>query len=506
MRLRSGFAVMLLFATGCSQAESRPDGGSAVRLPFLHAEPDPAAGGRIVDSAGREVLLRGVNVNALAEYWKSTDFPTTFPLTESDVEQMSAIGWNAVRLLVSWSRVEPDPGKYDEDYLSEVDAAVTLFASRDIYSIIDFHQDAWGATLAADPGEACTPPETPAFGWDGAPGWATFDGGQRRCSSGIRELSPAVRAAWTAFWRDDPGPGGVGIRTRYAAMVGHVAGRYAGRGEVAGFDVMNEPNAFGPEENQALSDLYAAALAAVRDGENASVEKHLFFFEPSALWSSTGSGPPPDFARDQNVVYAPHIYTGGFTGGPITQSAFETAVTEAAGFGGAPVVTGEWGTSPGRASDVADGYFVAHQAFQDEFRIGATLWTWRESCGDPHHAGENRAGQLAYVWGEFEVDCTTNQVVGVREDLVQQLTRAYVRAAPGRLETSSDDPATGRFTARGTADGPMDFMAFYPAAWRGSPRMTVEGLSDARTIPAPGENVYLTGRSSGGAWSVTAVP
>ena len=32
-------------------------------LPALRAEPDPA-GGRIVDTAGREVLLRGVNVNA----------------------------------------------------------------------------------------------------------------------------------------------------------------------------------------------------------------------------------------------------------------------------------------------------------------------------------------------------------------------------------------------------------------------------------------------------------
>jgi endoglycosylceramidase len=499
---------MLLLGTACSDesSDAAPGGGSPLSLSFLHAEPDPAAGGRIVDAAGREVLLRGVNVNALAEYWKFTDFPSTFPLTEGDVDQMSAIGWNAVRLLVSWSRIEPSPGEYDEAYLSEVDAAVALFASRHIYSIVDFHQDAWGATLAGDPGEACVAPETPAFGWDGAPAWATLDGGQRRCTAGIRELSPAVRAAWTAFWHDDPGPGGVGIRSRYVAMVGHVAGRYAGRPEVAGFDVMNEPNAFGPEENQALSELYATALAAVRQAETGSAQKHLVFFEPSALWSSTGSGAPPDFARDQNVVYAPHIYTGGFSGGPITRVAFATAVTEAATFGGAPVLTGEWGASPTRASDTADGYFLAHQAFQDEFRIGATLWTWRESCGDPHHAGEHRAGQVAYVWGEFEVDCTTNQVVGTRDDLVEQLTRAYVRAAPGRLETSIDDPATGSFTASGTANGPADFVAFYPAARRGSPRLTAEGLADARAIPAPGGNAYLTGRSSGGAWSLTAEP
>ncbi|MBA2625998.1 MAG: hypothetical protein H0U89_10390 [Acidimicrobiia bacterium] len=44
------------------------------------------------------------------------------------------------------------------------------------------------------------------------------------------------------------------------------------------------------------------------------------------------------------------------------------------------------------------------------------------------------------VWGEFEVDCTTNTTVGVRQRLVDDLTRAYPRAAPGRL--------TARATAR----------------------------------------------------------
>ena len=83
-------------------------------LPALHADPDPQRGGRIVDAQGREVLLRGVNVNALGEYWKGTRFPTTFALERSDPDLMAGIGWNAVRLLVSWSRVEPQPGRYDE--------------------------------------------------------------------------------------------------------------------------------------------------------------------------------------------------------------------------------------------------------------------------------------------------------------------------------------------------------------------------------------------------------
>ena len=80
---------------------------AALRLSPLHAEPDVRAGGRIVDARGREVLLRGVNVNSLAEYWKGGRFRTVFPLARKDPGRMAAIGWNAVRLLVSWSRVEP---------------------------------------------------------------------------------------------------------------------------------------------------------------------------------------------------------------------------------------------------------------------------------------------------------------------------------------------------------------------------------------------------------------
>ena len=180
----------------------------------LHAAPDAVHGGRIVDASGREVLLRGVNVNAFVEYWQYGAFATTFPFP-ADARRIAGTGWNAVRLLVSWSRIEPAPGQYDDQYLAQVRDAVRLLADQGVYSIIDLHQDAWGPTLAAPPGTVCPAGQDPAFGWDGAPAWATLDAGASRCvPAGIRELSPAVRAAFAAFWADAPGPGGVGIRTR----------------------------------------------------------------------------------------------------------------------------------------------------------------------------------------------------------------------------------------------------------------------------------------------------
>jgi endoglycosylceramidase len=477
-----------------------------LRVPALHAEPDAAAGGRIVDAEGRHVLLRGVNVNGLAEYWQGGEFPTVFPFTAADADLMAGIGWNAVRLLLSWSRVEPQPGVYDDAYLERAAAAVRLLASRGLYAIIDLHQDAWGPTLAARPDEVCPERFELALGWDGAPGWATFDDGKPHCAqAGVRELSPAVLAAFANFFENDSGPGAIGILDRYAAMLGHVARVLSAEAGVAGYDLMNEPNAFFPEQQAALSGLYATAVQTIRAAETAAGSPpRLILFEPSALWSLLGRGAPPDFARDRDVLYAPHVYTGGFDGKPITAAAFAVARDEAAGFGGAPVLSGEWGADPRRASDPADPYFLDHQNLQDQFLFSATLWTWRESCGDPHKQADFRAGRVPYVWGEFEVDCTSNAVTGLRRDLIDQLTRAYVRAAPGRLLETRYDHATGAFSAHGVGAAPgAELLAFYPASRHGEPTLTTSGLDDVRSALAPGDNLYIAARASGGDWSLT---
>jgi len=502
--MRVALAVVFCVAA-VLPAAARPR--ARLPLPALHAEPDPA-GGRIVDARGREVLLRGVNVNALAEYRPYGALPTTYPLTRDDAERVADVGWNVVRLLVSWSRVEPAPGVYDDAYLDEIGRAVRLLARESVYTIIDFHQDAWGPTLAARPGEVCGPGTEPAFGWDGAPGWATLDGGAPHCFAFARELSPAVRAAFAAFFANAPGPGGVGIRTRYAAALARVARRFARSRLVAGYDVMNEPNALAPAEVALLDDFYAEVLAAVRAAERAAGGfPHLVLLEPAILWSDFGSGMFPPFAHDANVVFAPHVYRGGLSGGPIQVADFERARSDAAILGGAPVLIGEWGSDPRRADDPADVYFRRHQELQDRFRFSATLWTWREACGDPHKAGDARAGRVPFVWGAFDVDCATNTVRGPRQALVDRLTRAYVRGAPGRLVETAYDPATGAFSAAG-AEAPrgVRLVAFWPARLHGVPALAGTGLRRLRTRALRGGGVYVVGETLGGAWSVSVSP
>lgn len=487
---------------------------ASFRLPALHAEPDPVNGGRILDAHGREVLLRGANVNAHVEYWAySSTLFTTYPFTEEDADLIASFGWNAVRLLISWSRVEPQPGVYDEAYLDQIEAAILLLQSRGLYAIVDLHQDAWGPSLAARPGEACRPGEQPAFGWDGAPAWATLDGGARRCTpGGQREFSPAVMASFQAFWADAPGPGqphepsGLrGIRTRYATMLGHLAARFAQHDAVAGIEIMNEPNAIWlfPGQLDALSDFYGQAIAAIRAGEAAAgAPRRMVFFEPAITWHDIGAGAPPDFEHDDQIVYSPHIYQGGLNSTPLTEEPFERAHAESVEYGGAPIFSGEWGSGPERAADPNDDYFLYHQELQDTYRTSATIWTWREACGDPHKAGDARAGRVPYVWGLFDVDCAANVVNGVRTPLASQLTRPALRAAPGRIARLEVDDAADTIVAEGTADARRSFVAFLPAPAGARAHVEGAGVESFAWKPAPG-GLYVSGWVRAGAWSLS---
>jgi endoglycosylceramidase len=268
---------------------------------------------------------------------------------------------------------------------------------------------------------------------------------------------------------------------------------------VAGYDVLNEPNAFGAQENAALSRLHSRAVRTIRAAERrAGAGRRLILFEPSVLWSATGSGAPPDFARDRDVVYAPHIYTGAFDDGPISAQAFQVALADARTFGGAPVLTGEWGAARSRLD-----YFGSHLDLQDQFGVSSLQWTWRESCGDPHQRSAALAGTVATstfaVWG---VDCADNRVLGVGTDLRRTLARGYVRAAPGRLIRVRWDAQARALTAAGVAArAGVVLEAFYPG--RGS--VSAAGLRRVRATSVPG-GALVTARARGGPWRLRVTP
>lgn len=484
-------AAMLILAL---HARSEARAAVVPALPRLHAVADPVHGGRIVDRRGRQVILRGVNLNSLGEYWQQTPFSPVIPLQPGDPLVMQTLGFNAVRLVLSWSRVEPQRGVYDDNYLALADSVITRLAAAGIYTIVDMHQDAWGATLAGRPNEVCPAGWRSALGWDGAPAWATLvPDDVPRCTNGIREQSPAVIAAWQAFFANQQG-----IEDAYSAMWEHVAEHFASAASVAGFDIMNEPNAYeaqGPD----LARMYGNATGAIRAGERAAHGfPHLILYEPSVISSGGGfRGVPNKFSTDPNLVYSPHLYPGAFNFGPVTESSFTTARDDAIHLGGDPVVIGEWGTDAVRATRPYD-YFLVHQAYQDRYLMSALMWQWRQSCGDPHKSPGLAAGAASVVVkGLWNIDCATNVVGSPRLKLLADLQRGYVRAVAGRLTGMVWDPKGRRLGATGVAtksDPPL--LAFYPLA----ARVRTRGLTHVRILPGPQGTSYVEARPRGGAW------
>ncbi|MEQ9364116.1 MAG: cellulase family glycosylhydrolase [Leptospirales bacterium] len=481
---------------GCIPASGDP-------LPSLKAVTNGTEPGHIVDSFGREILLRGVNVNSHIEYWQhNPEFDTTYPFTEADADLLASMGWNLVRLAISWSRVEPNPGEYDDEYLDEIAVSISMLADRGVYTLIDLHQDAWGPSLVAPPATVCEEGR-PAGGWDGAPAWATFDDGEPRCESGPRELVPAVRAAWVNFLLNREGPGGIGIRTRYVDMFAHLVKRFANQSSVAGYGIINEPNQFLPETRAPLSQLYEDALRAMRQAErDVGAPKRLFFFEPTIAWHAVGFPPPLPFEHGDQVVYSPHLYQEGIDPGKL-EDAFARAAQETVElYKGAPVVTTEWGADPRRAKDPDDDYFERHLAEQDNSRFGAAMWTWHTSCGDAHAYPAARDGIIPFVWGIFNQNCEDNTYDGLRDEYVEILRRMAVRFAPGpldRVEWAKDDTA---IIAEGSGARTGNRLeVFVPTDDPASIRVDSTGLGPVQSTPWFGGTLFYA-PAIGGAWSI----
>jgi hypothetical protein len=87
------------------------------------------------------------------------------------------------------------------------------------------------------------------------------------------------------------------------------------------------------------------------------------------------------------------------------------------------------------------------------------------------------------------------------------LARAYVRAAPGRLEFSHYEEARGHFAARGVASGanqaPIEI--FYPGAKHREARFRVRGVYGLRAARTPGGGRLVTGVPRG-KWSIQIGP
>ena len=448
---RAGLAALaaLLVASAPSPADAHRPGR-------LHVAKRGAPA--IVVSRGRQVLLRGVNTNQLGDFYRvNPHFRATIPLRKRDFAHMAHMGFDVVRLVISWSRIEPTPGVLNRRYLRRIKGAVRSAGRHGVYVVLDMHQDAWGKFIATPPNVTCPAGTRPNQGYDGAPSWATFTDGQSTCRQvGGTRSTPAVLRAWAGLWNDRNV-----IQGRLVETWRKLARAFAGNPAVVGYDPLNEPN---PGDAKPLGDrailegFYRRAIGAIRAGESARRHgfHHIVFFEPSILFpggNPTVHAAPRGFSHDHNLVFAPHLYPWskrkpGHTGKRTLRRKFRIVRRMAHRYG-APVWLGEYGFFGPLRESKAEMRFFAER--QDDARWGGAWWQWRKACGDPAnyadaadlHPGHREIGNL------LRTKCPSGKplrAVGLTRQIV---SRPYPLAAPGRLRLLRTSPRSAGFELRG---------------------------------------------------------
>lgn len=264
--------------------------GAQTKMRFLRAD-----GKRIVDEAGRPVVLSGFNLNGAfcVEMWASAfDMDrrdTAFPeikaekalwdvleqrfgpqkladlrstwrkawATPADIERMAALGCNSVRIPF-WYRLVDDParpGTLDPAGLKMLDDLVDACAKHGVYAILDLH---------------------------GTPGCQSKDhhSGEvdRNQLWGSREHREHTARLWAALAR-----------------------HYRDRPEVAAYDLMNEP--MGAPDARTLIEVHDQIIRAIRAVDG----RHLIICEDG--YKGFGTFPNDWKSRGwRNVIFSFHIY------------------------------------------------------------------------------------------------------------------------------------------------------------------------------------------------------
>jgi endoglycosylceramidase len=422
-------------------------GAAAASLPAVHAAPDR----EMRDSHERQVLLRGINVTALTDqYQVNRRLPTVVPLRRRDYRQMEAFGFNVIRLAVNWSKLEPQRGRISNTYLQQIAKVVQRAAGHGMYTVIDMHNSGWGKDVDTPPGASCPAGLRPSHGWMGAPGWATFTGGETTCHDDkTTKRTPAIKTAWFNFWTNHAEPSwadGLGIQDHLVDVWGAIGRRFANDPAVAGYDLLNEADP-GGVPHKALSGydgrFDAAAIDAIRQGESAAGGfSHMAIFEPNLTWTSHGlksHTPAPGFSSDPNLVFSAHLYGRDVhtTVRPI--EAVKKDLRKQARLTGArareygvPLWIGEWSFSP--FDQDAFKKLRAHIRLQDSRVLGSAWWQWKVACGLPQRFDGLDPTASHQPMGNINlVKCPSGKPLRRPGGWKSIIARAYPRYAPGTI-------------------------------------------------------------------------
>jgi endoglycosylceramidase len=297
----------------------------------------------IVDSTGTPILLRGVNYPGYDSL-----YPRSHP--ESAYANFAKMGFNVVRLQISWASLERYKGRFDDYFLSFYVGRDVQWAKKyGLHIVLDMHQYQWASK----------------FGGGGVPDWAV-------AKYPANELG--LREAVSDFWADPS------LQDHLIMVWKGIATRYANEPTIVGYDLLNEPwiyTSIIPELNATHIDaFYAKTTQAIR----AVDPNHIIFLEPANMNTFNTS-------FDSNIVWAPHFYPLSYasTYYPENQTVLELKmdamyqnyVTRS----NAPLWMGEFGAF--MTDGTANNWLKEAQALFNKYQIGWAWWAY----GDQRDGG-----------------------------------------------------------------------------------------------------------------------
>ena len=578
--------TLLLACTPAAKTFTPPED-----MPFLHVAHPAGQLPFIADAYGRQVILRGVNSEGLEdEAWRSDPLqkPMYYPSdpaaylgkcpananevaaplcevdagkgryaqsaavnSQNDFAQMRQRGVNFIRLALSWSQLEAEPGNYKTPYLEQVAQVVSWAKEQGVYVLLDMHQDQYSRSIQADPQKPCGQGTDPSGGFDGAPAWAVLSDGKPSCAAlGQAVLNGAVSAAFDNFWKNTPvavaqgDAPGTGLQDHWIGAMAALAKRFKDEPAVIGYEIINEPQpgsfaAYDVSDNY-LYPFYAhvvQALTGMRDGlpscpavqptgNNCAYPdlgihdtQHLVFFEPIALRNLIDFSPQHSkpFSTYPNLVFAPHTYSHVFTIDssflgfnaqnstypPSYDYAYATAAAEALAMDTAIFVT-EFG---GGAND--DAVVLAGEArAQEHWGVGAALWTWKSNCSlDPKATCDG-------PWGWFNTPASgpgpQAQNGTPQPSREKFMVRVSPRAVAGRLVDYAFDPDSHAFALHATeaaaidvGDKAQETLLWIPQDVTGAVAVSGAANLDEVVVMPDGNRFAWVAPSGSGPYSVT---
>lgn len=315
-----------------------------------------------MDEYGRKVILRGINFSD-----RSKRPPFLPQMSFNEIDRLKEWGFNSVRFLILWEAIEPEEGSINEEYIEAVKTWVDEFKRREMYVILDMHQDLYARKL----------------GGDGAPEWAVKECPYEPIDVWyLNYLQPAVILNFDRFWKNEDN-----LQEHYINSWLEVVRRFKNERYVLGYELMNEPYSGSIPfincefESKYLHLFYEKLIRKIREVD----PHHIVFFEPS-IWKGGGLVSCLSELPFDNIVYAPHYYDPfvmwvfPYNGDERrTESAFVLNEKEASRMG-VPWILGEFGILFN--TENSEEYLEDHMRLIERFMIGSFYWNYNTAEED----------------------------------------------------------------------------------------------------------------------------